>query len=401
MNNVNDNEDYNSDKKLTSHVSIVSVLQEKLYIERTEQESGQQVEINTPIKVTISNYKYDDYVRAKKLRQKMNINPDNAYYFNSTQSRNPGNLTGKAYESSLEKLDATEKDEYKTISTLFNVTRKTTIVIDINRDILKSNPDIITEFIQMNEIIKKCFEKINYKIADFHLLLNDANLGIIFTFLKTYFNNALYVDTGKSKKIEELSRILVTKIMYDATNKLNEYNKIFNKNKFTFDLLKDLQQDIKIIIESISGTTPKVKPKISILPKDIINTLNTLNFNFELPNIVKLLKITDTKLKINSSETGSFYIIKQKESGSNEIETPLNEIIVRLENIPQIPRNTESQFNLITNNQMNRIKDGSCTATKMTLMHVTTGQGLKHNMVNEVIELLKTLYEATNLNLTN
>ena len=50
---------------------------------------------------------------------------------------------------------------------------------------------------------------------------------------------------------------------------------------------------------------------------------------------------------------------------------------------------------------MNRIKDGSCTATKMTLMHVTTGQGLKHNMVNEVIELLKTLYEATNLNLTN
>ena len=50
---------------------------------------------------------------------------------------------------------------------------------------------------------------------------------------------------------------------------------------------------------------------------------------------------------------------------------------------------------------MNRIKDGSCTATKMTLMHVTTGQGLKHNMVNDVIVLINTLYNATNLDLTN
>ena len=88
---------------------------------------------------------------------------------------------------------------------------------------------------------------------------------------------------------------------------------------------------------------------------------------------------------MNLSNPGLFTIIKPIEGGYKEIETPLNEIIVRLENIPQIPRNTESQLNLITNNQMNRIKDGSCTATKMTLMHVTTGQGLNYNMVKDVI----------------
>jgi hypothetical protein len=36
----------------------------------------------------------------------------------------------------------------------------------------------------------------------------------------------------------------------------------------------------------------------------------------------------------------------------------------------------------------------------MTLMHLVTGQGVKHYMVEETIKLCKTLYDSTNLDLT-
>jgi hypothetical protein len=50
---------------------------------------------------------------------------------------------------------------------------------------------------------------------------------------------------------------------------------------------------------------------------------------------------------------------------------------------------------------MRRVKDGLTTATKKTLMHLVTGQGVKHYMVQETIGLCNTLWEATNLDLTN
>lgn len=412
MNNVNDNEDNNRERILASHVSIVSVSQDKIYIERTLQESGQQVEINTPIKVNIQNHRYINYIRAYELRNKMRMKePNEAYYFVSLSVRKPDNLIQLRYIEKLEQLTQAEKEEYKTISTLSNEKEHTDIVININRSILTDK--IIEELRTIKTSIDDCFTTIDSKQLNFNTqliqfpttdtmenkLYNQSfhvNLLKIFNFLKTYFK--LGTPGKLTERNSETKKKLVEEILYNGNDQMKEYASIQSYKKFTFYLLKDLQQDIKIIIESISGTTPKVIPKTLISSKEIINTLNS---NFELPNIVKLLKITNTKLKMNLSKPGLFTIIKLIEGEYKEIETPLNEIIVRLENIPQIPRNKEAQLNLITNNQMNRIKDGSCTATKMTLMHVTTGQGLKYNMVKDVIELINTLYNATNLDLTN
>lgn len=417
MNNVNDNEDFNKDKKLTSHVAIISVLENKLYIERTELTLDQQVEINTPIKATIKNSRYNDYVRAYDLRNKMKVDLNEAYYFVSLTERHPQNLILQKYAEKISALTTSEQKEYKTINTLSNINIKqnikenTDIVITINHSIL--TPEIIEELKIIKNNIDDCFITKSNRL-DFNAQVKETkldstmnknklfeelfheNLVKIFNFFKTYFN--LGTPVKLSERNLETKKKLVEEILYNGNNQMKEYASIHSYKKFTFDLLKDLQQDIKIIIESITGAIPKVTPKTQILPKDIIKTLN---FDFELPNIVKLLKITNTKLKMNLSKPGLFTIIKPIEDEYKEIETPLNEIIERLLNIPQISINKESQLNLITNNQMNRIKDGSCTATKMTLMHVTTGQGLKYNMVKDVIELINTLYNATNLDLTN
>jgi hypothetical protein len=49
---------------------------------------------------------------------------------------------------------------------------------------------------------------------------------------------------------------------------------------------------------------------------------------------------------------------------------------------------------------MHRIRKGRVAATKMTLVHLVTGQDIKHYMVDETIKLCKTLYESTNLDLS-
>ena len=48
--------------------------------------------------------------------------------------------------------------------------------------------------------------------------------------------------------------------------------------------------------------------------------------------------------------------------------------------------------------EINLVKDGFVSATKMTLMHLVTGQYSKKDMVNGTLNLVETLYEATDLN---
>lgn len=57
---------------------------------------------------------------------------------------------------------------------------------------------------------------------------------------------------------------------------------------------------------------------------------------------------------------------------------------------------TESQIEV---NQMQRIIDGRSSATKMTLMHLVTGQNYKYPMVKNTLELCDLLYSATDLQL--
>ena len=57
---------------------------------------------------------------------------------------------------------------------------------------------------------------------------------------------------------------------------------------------------------------------------------------------------------------------------------------------------------LIDYNQMKRIKNGEETglsATKMTLMHLVTGQEYNHEMVKNTLDLCQLLFDATDLKL--
>lgn len=59
---------------------------------------------------------------------------------------------------------------------------------------------------------------------------------------------------------------------------------------------------------------------------------------------------------------------------------------------------TESQ---IEENHMQRVKDKRSSATKMTLMHLVTGQTFKREMVTNTLELCQLLYNATDLKLVD
>jgi hypothetical protein len=77
----------------------------------------------------------------------------------------------------------------------------------------------------------------------------------------------------------------------------------------------------------------------------------------------------------------------------------INDIIESANNIPLIndAGDDSKSNNQSTLNQMHRIEDGRISATKMVLMHLVTGQGIKHFMVKDTIELAKTLFESTDL----
>lgn len=71
-------------------------------------------------------------------------------------------------------------------------------------------------------------------------------------------------------------------------------------------------------------------------------------------------------------------------------------------NLPYIDliKNSTDNNDKTEENQMQRIIDGRSSATKMTLMHLVTGQSYKHEMVENTLALCQLLYDLTSLQLT-
>ena len=76
-----------------------------------------------------------------------------------------------------------------------------------------------------------------------------------------------------------------------------------------------------------------------------------------------------------------------------KIDKNVTEIIDLAKNIPDM----NDSENITIKNQMLRIKDSRSTATKMVLMHLITGQEYKKDLVSEIINLVKNMYDATNI----
>ena len=71
----------------------------------------------------------------------------------------------------------------------------------------------------------------------------------------------------------------------------------------------------------------------------------------------------------------------------------INDILQKFYDLPTITCTPEQTIK----NQMKRIQDSRISASKMVLMHLVTGQGVKLGMVNETFCLTQTLYNATNI----
>ena len=118
--------------------------------------------------------------------------------------------------------------------------------------------------------------------------------------------------------------------------------------------------------------------------KKIIETLN----NDE--NLKNIMQQTNSSLKLENTNI-------QQNFGENECYS-IEEIIEKSKTVPkQTPDNSDQSII----NQMSRIKDGRISATKMILMHLVTGEGYKHFMVKETIELTKKLFDSTDLKLND
>ena len=133
---------------------------------------------------------------------------------------------------------------------------------------------------------------------------------------------------------------------------------------------------------------------------DVIAELNDINkiAQADLASIKKLLEETGCKLKFELDTEHKFCL--SKPDGALIRINNVIDVINQFPTLPVCPTDPSSLNKLIAENQMHRIRDGRAAATKMTLMHLVTGQGIKHYMVEQTMQLCKTLYESTNLDLS-
>ena len=117
----------------------------------------------------------------------------------------------------------------------------------------------------------------------------------------------------------------------------------------------------------------------------LYTTYNTLLPPSELPKFKTLLTNGNSII-----HDGNIFNIKNS-SGEDSLTDAINFI-------NQMPKDIDCTNN-IEINQMNRIKDSRISAAKMVLMHLMTGQGAKHYMVDETMNLCRILFNSTRIDI--
>jgi len=153
---------------------------------------------------------------------------------------------------------------------------------------------------------------------------------------------------------------------------------------------KELQDDVDKITSGLKTFKDQLNTANSKLA-DVNTKLEQFSKPYTKENVIKLLM----QLKINKVETNGTVTFINNNS-QLELET-----ILQWCNHVKLIKKQDLQTGLVEMNQMTRIKDSQISATKMVLMHLVTGQAIKHNMVLETIELTNSLWNATQINLTN
>ena len=445
MFNINKTHKFTSagQRQLENEVSMVSVKDGKLKIEY-QTRGGAKSFASTESTINLTNTSYDaqrlkDYKIAYDIRKnKLGFTDSNAKrkYPVPTEpsSISMGSAAKKAkaeYEK-YNKLDQATKDAYEKVQFAeeYKEPEKVKAIGKIYYDFFE-NPartQLLEEFKQLLETFissNKDMPEIdfnNQKKQSKQIKSSGRNKELI--------NNPQYIETFH-KPLDEIANIVKSGNFFNTTSKTapNAANEPPLIESFKYDLtsedygsageqittLKNFNKansSIKTIktMLSVLNTVEKIreeKEKAEAVEKssfvkipDVIAELNNVNKiqQGDLVSVKNLLEITDSKLKLDT-EQNKFCLYK-----SDGTIIPIYQVITIINQFPSTlpvcPTDASSLNKLIAENQMHRIRDGRAAATKMTLMHLVTGQGIKHYMVEETIKLCKTLYESTNLDLS-
>jgi hypothetical protein len=187
-------------------------------------------------------------------------------------------------------------------------------------------------------------------------------------------NDITQLNTGDFKKnindsTKKMAKAYIfLKLFYELTKlpqkEVNSYNELHKYMQSVFKIYIKLYLKYQEKIKDI----PKIEKTLSVT---IPTSLNNYTLKFESGALV----LYNDNTKIGNFET----FIK---AHNLFIDKNLNDV------------NCED---IVAKNQMHRVKDSRTTATKTSLLHLTTGQGIKHFMVEEVNNLVDTFSKATNI----
>ncbi len=242
-----------------------------------------------------------------------------------------------------------------------------------NSDLEKYYDNLLKNFDTIKEkiaILKNTSGNLEDKKKAFTYLCNDikiqditADCSDIENFTNEHFNNILYkAGTTKLKSIT---------LKFINTS---------NKETFSQNLAKFKASKIDANVVDMCNLVTE--------QNQLIETFNN-KLNLESDQLVNLLiKVIKSKNKNNKIATFNSPALK---IGNDNI----SDILQQFYDLPNltIPCAPEQ----IIRNQMKRIQDSRISASKMVLMHLVTGQGIKLGMVNETFCLTQTLYNATNI----
>ena len=447
MFNINETHDFTSvgQQELANAVSDVSINAGNLKIEY-QVKGGAKTFISTPAKLDIPNPSHDaqrfkDSKTAFDIRKKLGLKDSDAKkkypvptpstfgsdtreytkYAAFEQAIKDAYVTVQSVEfyNEPEKVIATGKiywdffenptrveqlEELKIkLKTFFNGTKETKGIDEVTFNLKKSldkkikNPDLGKRNSNGQKITSP--EKIdNPEYVNF---IN--SIEAILTKMKdgNFFNTtSIKPSSPEPPLVESFNYDLSSE---DLNIEAGEQIKSLTIKNITYKNLKNMLDVLDKIEEMrVNKKNNEAAKRASFTPiKNLIKELDDINKipQDDLASIKKLLEVTGGKLKLyNGNESFMFYLFT-KDGALIPIDQVIN-IINQFPTLPICPTDPSSLNKLIAENQMHRIRDGRAAATKMTLMHLVTGQGIKHYMVGETMKLCKTLYESTNLDLS-
>ena len=270
---------------------------------------------------------------------------------------------------------------------------------ETNKQILKTKYNIINQItININDYIDKDHDNLYQMILKYYSI-NKSLSGII---NKTEIDQISPTNNRLNKDNKKLYNNLISFFLILSNKKnlsiLTNIDDIFKDKIYNILTMQNTTSDNRSImigyVKSIFSELIKLKKKSESeletssikIPKIIVSDVTSDNINDYLiqeqhnndKKFLSLLVFFNIKLKKYNDFTKTLTLIK------------------KLKNIKD---NTSK--NNETNNNIERIKDGRITPTKNILLFLVTGETYKSEMVSETINLVKQIYENTDIDLSS